>query len=142
MINWDLRIIVTSILCLQLVFASGDRNNQSNQWKNTGFSNVEGTWEYPGHEAKVMRMVFEPGGKLIFEEGFEFHNPATWAYNSELEELRLKITLPEKYDLKVLEFQLEKGRIKKFDAEKGEIYYSFPSGTKRLDFSGWIFFKK
>jgi len=142
MIRGGVRATVTSILCLQLVSASGVGSPQSHQWKNTGLSDVEGTWEYPGHEAKVMRMVFEPGGTLTFTEGFEFHNPATWAYNSELEELRLTITVPEQYDLTVLRFQLKTGGIKKFDAEKSQIHYSFPRGTKRLDFSGWIFFKK
>ena len=99
-------------------------------------------WEYAGGEAKVMRMLFKPGGRLIFEDGFEYHNPAAWRYSPDLEELTLAITVSKDFDFSSYKSQVELGRIKRFDPLKGEIVYKFTPRTKSIAFAGWIFSKK
>ena len=48
-------------------------------------------WEYPGGDTKPMQIDFESNGRLVFREGFEYLNPASWGYDERTQELVLII---------------------------------------------------
>lgn len=130
------------MLALTLAVGCATTKHHADTWIAKHVPQVEGVWEYPGGEAHAMRVIFRPGGRLIFENGFEFYNPARWEYNPNRDELRITITVPKGDDLSALQYHAETGRIKRIDAEQGQIYYDFREETVQLNFSGWEFFKK
>ncbi|HLF14389.1 MAG TPA: hypothetical protein VI932_05830 [Bacteroidota bacterium] len=136
-----IKVIVPFLLSLIISCGCQKSKTKSTESGSRGIPAIEGVWEYPGGETKAMRMLFKQGGQLIFQEGFEFHNPASWSYNADLEELKLIVTLPKDYDFTLLKYQLEEGRITGFDSTIGTIGYKFTKGVQALDFGGWIYFK-
>ena len=114
---------------------------------------IEGIWTYPGGEAKPMHMVFDSGGTLSFQAGFENYNPSSWQYNPASKLLKIKVTVRSKDELlpmlKNIEIQnanrrayeqLDQGLIEEVLPEAGEVTFRLGE-TPAIAWMGWVYFK-
>jgi hypothetical protein len=86
-----------------------------------------------------MRLVFDPGGSLLFQVGFEFWNPARWQYDSAAGELRITIPSLSQQDARALAEDVRRGDIKRFDAKAKTVVYQYTDSTFSLTFAGVIY---
>ena len=98
-------------------------------------------WTYPAGETPPMHLVFEPGGKLVFEAGFEYWNPARWVYDSGAGELRITIPKLRREAAAGIEYDVSAHRVKGYDPSTKTIVYQFGDTTTSLTLGGWVFFR-
>jgi hypothetical protein len=89
-----------------------------------------------------MRLVFEPGGSLLFQVGFEFWNPARWEYDSASGELRITIPTLSQQDTLALAEDVRRGDMKRFDAKTKTAVYQYTDSTFALTFAGVIYTRR
>jgi hypothetical protein len=102
----------------------------------------EGTWSYPGGDAKPMSIVFNPNGTLTFVGGFKNFNPATWQYDKQTQKLRIQIS---NYDKAVAQcdfYYSEEYTCLSYIVEKNIFEGKFTDKTRYISFLGWNFFLK
>ena len=99
-------------------------------------------WEYPAGQYASMKLIFEPGGRLQFEGGYEFWNPAEWRYDEATCELWVTIKKIDNSALSVFDEHVKKGWLKRVDRKKKAIVYHLGPRTNDLVFQGFHFFKK
>jgi hypothetical protein len=99
-------------------------------------------WEYPGGDTKPMQIDFESNGRLVFREGFEYLNPASWGYDERTQELVLIIPRLSGSQFGAIDWMIKRQSISKFDRRKKTLHYKFGPNTDSFDFLGWIFFRK
>jgi hypothetical protein len=99
-----------------------------------------GVWENQQRNGNVRKMIFESGGKLTFEGGLVFFNPARW----DLDPLRheLHLIFPQTDDEKLQIFKLYIGEgVKALDRPGKQVVYQFTDDTYSLNIAGWEFSK-
>jgi hypothetical protein len=104
---------------------------------------ISRVWEYSGGEAPIMRMIFEPNGRLLFEGSFESWNPSSWTLDRKKRELTLKIRDIDDDSLFVQNFHAEqKGSRMRVDKVARTITYEIDESTRSLNFMNWFFYRK
>jgi hypothetical protein len=100
----------------------------------------EGLWQTTTRDGKTMKMNFMPNGRLEFQNGFGFYNPAHWDFDP-MKKL-LYVTMPYTPDEKLQIFKLYVGDgVKAVDRERKQITYDFTSQTDTLNIGGWLYTK-
>jgi len=85
-------------------------------------------------------MVFAPDGKLTFENGLDFFNPAEWTLKADRNELTIR--MPQTPDEPLQIFQLYVGDgVKALDRARQEVTYAFTPETWNLNVAGWTYTK-
>ena len=103
---------------------------------------LPGTWATEPGELPEMRLVFEPGGTLVFQVGFEFWNPARWQYDATAHELRVTIPKLRSEDVATFQEDVDRGAVKSFDVKKKVVTYQFSDSTRALDFAGFLYSRR
>lgn len=130
-------IYLVVAFCVSSVFG-----NYENSYANL----IIGTWECPmsfdRNSNKKVKMIFRINGVLFFENGYAPFSPARWKYDEK--ENILVILLPRiiKGYKAVLEEQMQRGEIIKFDLKNHAIYYRIDKEKMRIDFGGYLFYKQ
>ena len=85
-------------------------------------------------------MTFEPNGRVVFQGGLAYFNPAQWALDRSRQELR--ITMPQAPNEKLDIFHLSVGDgVKAFDRAQKQVTYAFDENTSALNVAGWTYSK-
>jgi len=108
--------------------------------KNDLSSHLMGRWELPGKAGNVKTMIFEPGGKLTFEGGLDYFNPAEWQLDSQNKELKLSFPQTPNEKLDIFHMYVGQG-VQAFNRARKEVTYHFDAQTWSLLIAGWTYSK-
>jgi hypothetical protein len=100
-----------------------------------------GTWEMRGRDGKKRQMIFEPNGKLTFQNGLEYFNPAEWTLIQSRHELILSLLHAPEEKLDIFHTYVGDG-VKSFDRNLKEVTYVFDGDTWSLNVAGWTYAKQ
>jgi hypothetical protein len=108
----------------------------------TAYLSPEGTWSYPGGDAKPMSIVFNSNGTLTFVGGFKNFNPATWQYDKQTQKLQIKISNYDKAIAQCDNYYSEEYACLSYIVETDTFAGKFTGKTKYISFLGWNFVLK
>jgi hypothetical protein len=103
-------------------------------------AHLVGSWELPGKEGKIKRLLFAPDGQLTFQGGLEYFNPGTWELDPNRQELRIALPGASDKNLDVFHMYLGDG-VKAFDRAHKQVTYHFDIQTWTLNVGGWTYTK-
>jgi hypothetical protein len=103
-------------------------------------AHLVGSWELPGKEGKIKKIIFGPSGQLTFKDGLEYFNPGAW--DLDLDRQELTISLPDASDKNLDIFHMYVGDgVKAFDRTHKQVTYHFDANTWTLNVGGWTYTK-
>jgi hypothetical protein len=105
----------------------------------TTYLSPEGTWSYPGGDAKPMSLVFHSNGTLTFVGGFKYFHQATWQYDKKTQKLRIKVA---NYDKSIAEcdtYYGEEYTCLSYNVKTDTFEGKFTAKTRYISFLGWNF---
>jgi hypothetical protein len=85
-------------------------------------------------------MIFEAGGRLHFEGGLEYYNPATWELDPARETLVLTLPAAPQEKLDIFKMYVGDG-VQAFDRAHKQVTYHFNAQTWELNMAGWPYHK-
>src|ERR1019366_7604116 len=86
------------------------------------------------------KMIFSPGGLLVFQGGMEFFNPANWELDTAHEELILTFPQTDIDKLQIFKLYIGQG-VKAFYPAQKQVVYHFDTETAALNIGGWDYSK-
>ncbi len=108
--------------------------------KNDLSSHLIGRWELPGKDGNVKVMIFEPGGKVTFQGGLDYFNPAEWQLDPLSQELRISFPQTPNEKLDIFHMYVGQG-VQAFDRARKTVTYHFDDQTWNLLIAGWTYSK-
>jgi hypothetical protein len=105
----------------------------------TVYLSPQGTWTYPGGDAKEMSMVFNSDGTLTFVGGFKNLQPATWQYDKQTQKLRIKVAHYDKHIAECDFYYTEEYTCLTYNFKTGTFDGKFTAKTRYISFLGWNF---
>jgi hypothetical protein len=95
---------------------------------------IVGVWRFPGGDAPPFDMNFNANGNLVFHDGFEHFNPASWHYDPGARELRLTLNTSEKW---ITDFETTGWAIR-VNVLLRQVFLRLAPDQQEFSFCGWV----